>query len=117
MTLLLGRYRALHQDYRRGVLLFKDYNQERSNILDAALAYVAELREKDVKPGVIAPPQEMDWEKLERLGLASEARLLVEKIRRLREELLYEDNPTRKMRYERDIAESEARLSVIRSQA
>jgi hypothetical protein len=113
---LSARYNHSKRENLGGRMPAEDYGTERNKMSAAMIDYISNLEAEDLKPGTIDNSLEMDWEKLEREGRTKLAELLVEKINRLREALIFEDNPTRQMKYERDIAESEAQLRAIREQ-
>lgn len=116
LTQLSARYNYSKGENLGGRMSAEDYNTERNKMTTAMIDYFSNLEAEDLKPGIIDTSLEMDWEKLEREGRTKLAELLVEKINRLREALIFEDDPTRQMKYERDLAQSEAQLRATREQ-
>lgn len=111
---LSARYHHSKGENLAGRVTGEDHNTERNRMTTALIDYISNLEAQDLKPGTIDASLEMDWQVQEREALTREAKMLVELISRLNQEIALQDDPKRLMRYEMQLRESEERLRAIR---
>lgn len=111
---LSARFNYSKRENLGGRMSAEDYGTERNKMSTAMIDYISNLEAEDLKPGTIDASLGMDLKTSQRETLTGQAKLLVDLISRLEQEIALQDDPKRLMRYEIQLRESEARLATIR---
>jgi len=123
----LGRYNRSDKDFNNGLSTMEQRNREFARIRYALTQMIDDLEQEDIGIEYESTPKMVDndipeekslsdLEQLERKGLHQRATLLVEKINRIQETLDLEDDPTRRFKYEKQLAQAEQQLKEIKKQ-
>jgi hypothetical protein len=118
-----AKFTAIRKDSAIDLISNSDLELSYAKVRNGLLYLIDELKEADLAaaaPPPTAPSPEglfttSDFDRLEQQGLKSQAELLQKKLNLLREALAIEDDPTRILKYETQIAKAEKEIENLRT--
>ena len=119
IILLTSRFNAVTRDINRGIVTRDQANRDFARIRYALTSYIEDLAESDVqfpdeKQNTFEASATSKLSDLEQRGLIKQAELLQKRINRLRRALALETDPSRQFKYEEEIIDLEAELTMIK---
>ena len=119
IILLTSRFNAVTRDINQGIVTRDQANRDFARIRYALTSYIEDLAESDVqfpdeKQNTFEASATSKLSDLEQRGLIKQAELLQKRINRLRRALALETDPSRQFKYEEEIIDLEAELTMIK---